>query len=96
MAKVTNGVSLTEEVDMRKRVVQAFQSFLSKPLGKWRPSIRDMQFTILHNQDATNLEEPFREEEVFIALSKLNGDKTLRPDGFSLAFWQTLLGSSQG
>ena len=24
MAKVTNGVSLTEEVDMRKRVVQAF------------------------------------------------------------------------
>ena len=24
MAKVTNGVSLTEEADMRKRVVQAF------------------------------------------------------------------------
>ena len=47
-----------------------------------------MHFTILHNQDAANLEELFREKEVFIALSKLNKDKALGSNDFSLAFWQ--------
>ena len=34
------------------------------------------------------IEEPLTEEEVFVALSELNGDKALGPDGFSMAFWQ--------
>ncbi|KAL6324454.1 hypothetical protein AAG906_013266 [Vitis piasezkii] len=46
-----------------------------------------MQFTILHNQDAANLEELFREKEVFIVLSKLNKDKALGSNDFSLAFY---------
>ncbi|RVW44823.1 hypothetical protein CK203_087100 [Vitis vinifera] len=50
--------------------------------------VHNMQFTILHNQDAANLEELFREKEVFIALSKLNKDKALGSNDFSLAFWQ--------
>ena len=48
----------------------------------------DMRYIVLHCQDAAKLEEPFCEEELFIALSELNGDKALGPDDFSLAFWQ--------
>ena len=48
----------------------------------------DMRFIVLYYQDAVKLEEAFREEELFIALSELNGDKDLGPDDFSLAFWQ--------
>ena len=29
----------------------------------------------------------FFEEEVFLALSALNGDKSSGPDGFTMAFW---------
>ena len=38
--------------------------------------------------DASALETPFTEEEVFDALFGCNGDKAPRPDGFSMAFWQ--------
>ena len=50
MTKVKiNGVSFTEEADIREGIVQAFQSLLSKPPREWRPSVRDMRFTILHS-----------------------------------------------
>ena len=89
MAKVKiDGVSFIEEVDIREGIAQAFQLLLSEPPGEWRPSIRDMRFSVLHNQDAAMLEELFREEVLFIALSELNGDKAPGSDGFSLAFWQ--------
>ena len=47
-----------------------------------------MDFETLNRQDAVKLEEPFTKEEVFNALSTLNGDKAPGPDGFSMAFWQ--------
>ena len=34
------------------------------------------------------LEEPFSKEDVFDALRGFNGDKALRLDGYSMAFWQ--------
>ena len=40
------------------------------------------------SESATKTKEPFTEEEVFAALSELNGDKAPGPDGFSMAFWQ--------
>ena len=33
------------------------------------------------------LEGSFSKEEVFKALSELNGDKALGPDGFTMTFW---------
>ena len=89
MTKVKiNGVSFTEEADIREGIVQTFKSLLSRLPWQWHPSVMDMRFIVLHCQDAGKLEEPFREEELFIALSELNGDKALGPDDFSLAFWQ--------
>ena len=56
--------------------------------GDWCSSISGMDFETLNRQDAVKLEEPFTKEEVFNALSTLNGDKAPGPDGFSMAFWQ--------
>ncbi|RVX10737.1 Transposon TX1 uncharacterized 149 kDa protein [Vitis vinifera] len=44
--------------------------------------------TWIDGEDAARLEEAFTEEEVFSALSDLNGDKAPGPDGFSLSFWK--------
>ena len=68
-------------------IVQAFQILLLES-GDWHPSISGMDFVALNRQDAAKLEEPFTKEEVFNALSALNGDKTPGLDGFSMAFWQ--------
>ena len=39
-------------------------------------------------RESTRLEEPFLEEEVFMALMDLSGEKALGPNGFPMAFWQ--------
>ena len=46
-----------------------------------------LDFNRIDGEDATRLEEAFTEEEVFSALSDLNGDKAPSPNGFSLSFW---------
>ncbi|RVW58237.1 LINE-1 reverse transcriptase-like [Vitis vinifera] len=56
--------------------------------GDWRPSISGLQLETLDQLDASTLESPFTEEEVFNALLSCNGDKAPGPDGFSMAFWQ--------
>ncbi|RVW89635.1 hypothetical protein CK203_036429 [Vitis vinifera] len=43
---------------------------------------------VLEDIGARKLEGVFSEEEVFGALSELNGDKALRSDSFFMAFWQ--------
>ena len=47
-----------------------------------------LDFDRIDVEEAAILDEVFVEEEVFSALSDLNGDKTLNLDGFSLSFWQ--------
>ncbi|KAL6331818.1 hypothetical protein AAG906_020162 [Vitis piasezkii] len=47
-----------------------------------------LDFNRIGDEDAARLEEVFSEEEVFKALSDLNGDKAPGPDGFPLSFWQ--------
>ncbi|RVX11584.1 LINE-1 retrotransposable element ORF2 protein [Vitis vinifera] len=47
-----------------------------------------LAFNRIDGEEAARLEEAFTEEKVFSALSDMNGDKALGPDGFSLSFWQ--------
>ena len=44
-------------------------------------------FSTLSPEEATSLKLSFWEEEVFIALNEMDGDKVPSPDGFSIAFW---------
>ncbi|RVX17736.1 hypothetical protein CK203_004224 [Vitis vinifera] len=57
-------------------------------LGDWHPPLDGLDFDRIDVEEAAILDEVFIEEEVFSALSDLNGDKTLNLDGFSLSFWQ--------
>ena len=68
-------------------MVGAFKNLLTH-LGEWHPSMEGSDFNRIDGEDAARLEEAFTEEEVFSALSDLNRDKALGPDGFSLNFWQ--------
>ena len=67
-------------------MVGAFKNLLTDP-GEWHPSMEGLDFNRIDGEVAARLEEAFTEEEVFSALSNLNGDKAPGLDGFSLSFW---------
>ena len=67
--------------------MRAFKDLLSEP-GGWRPCCNNIEFDSIGVEEATKLEESLSVDEVFSALSNLNGDKAPSPEGFSLAFWQ--------
>ena len=68
-------------------MVGAFKNLLIDP-GEWHPSMEGLDFNRIDGEVAARLEEAFTEEEVFSALSNLNGGKASGLDGFSLSFWQ--------
>ncbi|RVX14296.1 Transposon TX1 uncharacterized 149 kDa protein [Vitis vinifera] len=75
------------EEEIKGGVVGAFKDLLTD-LGDWHPSMEGLDFNRIDVEEAARLEEVFSEEEVFSALSDLNGDKAPGPDGFPLSFWQ--------
>ena len=66
--------------------------FLLSTAGGWRPSISGLSFPRLEAVDRARLEEPFSKQEVFKALKGFSGNKAPKPDGFSMAFWQSSWG----
>ena len=80
-----NGSWVIEECDIIDGVVQVFHSLLLE-IEEWRPRCNGLQVEALEGEDAAMLEAPFSEEEVFGALSDLNGDKAPGPNGFLMAF----------
>lgn len=68
-------------------MVRAFQNLVMN-LGGWHPSLNGLEFDRIGVEEVARLEEVFTMEDVFSALSELNGDKALGPDRFPLAFWQ--------
>ena len=81
-----NGVWISIELEHREGISNAFQSWLSDDMA-WRAEIDELLFSTLSPEKTSSLEFPFREDEVFAALNKMDGDKASGPDGLSLAFW---------
>ena len=52
------------------------------------PSFPNFSVDRLSKTEVASLEVPFTKEEIFDTLFDLNGDKALRPYGFTFAFWQ--------
>jgi hypothetical protein len=48
----------------------------------------NLEFDILSDFDASSLEEPFEEREVWEVIKGMDGDKAPGLDGFSMAFFQ--------
>ena len=72
---------------MKQGIVEAFKSLLSDT-GEWIANLEGLNFQRINEVEAERLETPFIVDEVFTALSNLNGDKAPGPNGFTLAFWQ--------
>ena len=81
-----NGKMLEKEAEIKVGLIDAFKNLLSAP-SEWRPSLPDLSFNEIGLEAASKLEEVFSKEEIWMAISKLNGDKAPGPDGFPLAFW---------
>ena len=54
-----------------------------------RPILDDVDFSSILVEDASWLNRPFEEEEVFGVINDFNGDKAPGPNGFSMAFFQS-------
>ena len=81
-----NGRRFVKEPEIKEGMVGAFQSLLSAS-NNWCPPFPDLPFNLIGKDQAVKLEEMFTEEEILAAVSGLNGDKALGPDGFLLALW---------
>ena len=81
-----NGRKLVKGADITDGLVNAFQNLLSASVG-WSPSLPDLAFNGIGPEEAARLEETFSMDEIWTAISRLNNDKALDPDGFPLAFW---------
>ena len=68
-------------------MVSAFKDLLIDP-GDWHPTLEGLNFDRIDVEETARLEAVFTREEVFSALSDLNGYKAPSPNGFSLSFWQ--------
>ena len=66
-------------------MVSAFKDLLIDP-GDWHPTLEGLNFDRIDVEETARLEAVFTREEVFSALSDLNGDKAPSPDGFPLTF----------
>ena len=66
--------------------MDASQCLLSAS-GGWHLTLLGIAFNEIGSTETTKLEEAFTEEEIWTAISGLNGDKTSSPNGFPLAFW---------
>ena len=75
-----------KEPENKEGMVGAFQSLISAS-SNWCPPFPDLQFNVIGANQVSKLEEMFTEEEILVAISGLNGDKALGPDGFPLGFW---------
>jgi len=53
-----------------------------------RPFPDVLEFPMISGDNAVWLERPFEEVEVFEVIQNFNGDKSLGPDGFPMAFFQ--------
>ena len=82
-----NGSWYEDETTVKRGIVEAFQGLLSNP-GVWRLSLSGLSFNQIREETAAKLEDKFTEDEIFAAISSLNGDKAPGLDGFPLAFWQ--------
>ena len=57
-----------------------------------RPVLDDVEFFSISVEDASWLDRPFEEEEVFGVINDFNANKALGLDGFSMAFFQSCWG----
>jgi hypothetical protein len=82
-----NGSVSSDQPIIRDSIVQFYKALFTEPYS-WRPRLDDLDFNSIDAAEASSLELPFEEREVFEVVKGMNRDKASCHDGFSMAFFQ--------
>lgn len=83
-----DGARRFESKDKISNHVPSFYKDLFSKEEWVRPSLDNLEFSMIDEASASWLEKNFDEEEVKAAVFELRGDKALDPNGFPIAFFQ--------
>jgi hypothetical protein len=92
---VVNGMSTSDPATISDHIVNFYDTLFTEPLS-WRPRLDNLEFDMLSDVEASSLEEPFEEREVWEVIKGMDRDKAPGPDGFSMAFFQECWGVIKG
>ena len=85
--RTNHGVQYKDESDITDQVVDFYKK-LYRESETWRPTIDWLEFACLDETKRSMLEREFEKEEIIEAFMEAEGDKTLGPNGFYMAFFQ--------
>ena len=81
-----DGTLYSSDSDIRAKVVQFYESLYTEKEA-WRPFADDLSFSMIRELDRNLLESCFEKDEIMQVVKDLQGDKSLGPDGFTVAFF---------
>jgi hypothetical protein len=82
-----DGTLYTSDSDIRNKAVDYYVSLYTENEA-WRPSVDDLPFSMIGDMDRSMLTSRFEKDEILQVIKDLQGDKSLGPDGFTMAFYQ--------
>ena len=77
----------SSDSDIRDQAVQFYESLYTKT-ETWQPFMDDLPFSVVRDMDRDLLDSWFEKEEILQVVKDLQSDKSTRPDGFTMAFFQ--------
>ena len=77
----------TQHAAIQEHIVQFYEQLYMEGEFQW-PLLDGLEFSGLAREELEGLDRPFSEEEVLNVVKNFNGDKSLGPDGYSMAFYQ--------
>ena len=83
---MVDGVLSSDPVAIADCISQFYRQLYFEDVAH-RPVLDDVDFSIISVEDASWLDRPFEEEDVFGVINDFNGDKAPGSDGFSMAFF---------
>ena len=88
---VVDGEEINNQDTIKEKIVEFYKALYSES-SICRPLLDGMEFSILEEEMSCKLERCFSEDEVFEAVSNMNGDKAPGLDGFTMSFFQSCWG----
>jgi hypothetical protein len=83
-----DGVMSYDPNEVKKHIVQFYQNLYTEQ-NNWRPRMDSQAFSSIDEEEKMWLERDFEELEVWEVVKGMDGDKAPRPDGFTMAFFQS-------
>jgi hypothetical protein len=82
-----DGIIYSEDSIIRDKAVQFYET-LYMETKDWRPFVDDLSFSRIDDMDRNLLDSLFERDEILQFVKDLQGDKSPRSDGFTMAFFQ--------